>query len=288
MPRACALRLALAWIERNRSAPSRLAIAVRSWSGMKTSVSRVSTTSTPGCFSQQLLSRSATSSTSSASLTPLPCAPGSWPPCPASMTMRETPARAGAPARTCRSSCADGTRRRAASAGAGRVRGDGSGFRLRHRAPVAAGSLRLRPAACGHGRAAGSEVPIGDGRQRAAVAGVGAALADRVGDASPRRAGARNRSPAGTGCRAEDAVARRRRRMSSTTRVVFFGWRPSRTSRTTSSSNFSVASSSAGAAACPSDRRRRGADSRAAPARKATSRVELDRDPDAVRQAPCA
>ena len=55
MPRACALRLALAWIERKRSAPSRLAIAVRSSSGMKTSVSRVITTSMPGCFLQQLL-----------------------------------------------------------------------------------------------------------------------------------------------------------------------------------------------------------------------------------------
>ena len=90
MPRACTLRLALAWIERKRSAPSRLAMAVRSSSGMKTSVSRVITTSMPGCFSSSFCTRSATSSVSSASLMPLPCAPGSWPPWPASMTTRET------------------------------------------------------------------------------------------------------------------------------------------------------------------------------------------------------
>ena len=45
MPRARELRLLLAWIERNRSAPFELAIAVRSSSGMKTSLSRVITTS---------------------------------------------------------------------------------------------------------------------------------------------------------------------------------------------------------------------------------------------------
>ena len=38
MPRARELRLALAWIDRKRSAPRELAIAVRSSSGMKTSV----------------------------------------------------------------------------------------------------------------------------------------------------------------------------------------------------------------------------------------------------------
>ena len=55
MPCACPLVLALAWIERNRSAPSRLAIAVRSGSGMNSSVRRVRITSTPGDLLQQLL-----------------------------------------------------------------------------------------------------------------------------------------------------------------------------------------------------------------------------------------
>ena len=50
---------------------SRLAIAVRSSSGMNTSVPRVSITSMPGCFSSRSRSRSVTSSTSSASLMPL-------------------------------------------------------------------------------------------------------------------------------------------------------------------------------------------------------------------------
>ena len=40
---------------------------------------------------EQLLEPSATSRTSSASVVPLPFAPGSWPPCPGSMTIRETP-----------------------------------------------------------------------------------------------------------------------------------------------------------------------------------------------------
>ncbi len=81
----------MAWIERKRSAPSRFAIAVRCSSGMKTSVSRVITTSMPGCFSSSFFSRSDTSSTSSASLMPLPLTPGSWPPWPGSSTMRDTP-----------------------------------------------------------------------------------------------------------------------------------------------------------------------------------------------------
>ena len=55
MPRALRLRAALAWIERKRSAPLELAIAVRSSSGMKTSVERVSTTSVPSSWRTQAL-----------------------------------------------------------------------------------------------------------------------------------------------------------------------------------------------------------------------------------------
>src|SRR5437867_2275575 len=58
---------------------------------MNSSVSRVITTSTPGCFSSSFWRRSATSSVSSASETPFARAPGSWPPWPASITMRDTP-----------------------------------------------------------------------------------------------------------------------------------------------------------------------------------------------------
>ena len=83
MPRAAGCRLALAWIDRNRSAPSRLAIAVRSSSGMKSSVRRVSTTSKPGlCLaaaSRAAARRRARARTSSM---PFACAPGSWPPWP--------------------------------------------------------------------------------------------------------------------------------------------------------------------------------------------------------------
>ena len=78
-------------MDRNRSAPSRLAIAVRSSSGTNTSVRRVSTTSTPGSFSSSASSRLATSSTSSASDSPRPFVPGSCPPWPGSITMRLIP-----------------------------------------------------------------------------------------------------------------------------------------------------------------------------------------------------
>ena len=90
MPRAWAFALAFAWIDRNRSAPSRFAIAVRSCNWRNSSVRRVRTTSTPA-FCSNVSRRSATSSTSSASVTPLPSAPGSWPPWPASITTREMP-----------------------------------------------------------------------------------------------------------------------------------------------------------------------------------------------------
>ena len=66
-------------------------MAVRSSSATYVFVRRVSTTSTPGSLTRSCSSRSAMSSTSSASFRPRTCAPGSWPPCPGSMTTRDTP-----------------------------------------------------------------------------------------------------------------------------------------------------------------------------------------------------
>ena len=78
------------WIERNRSACSRVATAGRFSSGMNSSVRLVRTTSTPAAARSDSR-RSATSRTTSASETPSPRAPGSCPPCPGSMTILEAP-----------------------------------------------------------------------------------------------------------------------------------------------------------------------------------------------------
>ena len=207
MPRACALRLALAWIERNRSAPSRLAIAVRSSSGMKTSVSRVITTSMPGCFSSSFWTRSATSSVSSASLMPLPCAPGSWPPWPASMTMRETPSPSWRDSENLPFELAGRRRRRqrrlrARPAPTGAARGVGA----------AAPASRQRSASPAAGAASGA-VDLRLGRRRGGGTTTAAATGlrrDRSAVGRDRRAG--NRSPGGTGCRADRRCSSTRRR----------------------------------------------------------------------------
>ena len=68
-----------------------MAIAVRSSSGTKVSVRRVSTTSMPPSAARIFSTRSATSSTTAASVVFDPEAPGSLPPWPGSMTMRDTP-----------------------------------------------------------------------------------------------------------------------------------------------------------------------------------------------------
>ena len=81
------LASALVWIEMNRSALASLAISARRFRGIKTSRVRVYTTFTSGQFFCICLpSLSATFRFMFFSLEILPMAPGSCPPCPASMT----------------------------------------------------------------------------------------------------------------------------------------------------------------------------------------------------------
>ncbi len=77
-------------MEMKRSAWASLAMAVRSSSGIKESSERVNTTSAPGRRCLIILPRrSATSRHKSFSIKPVgPMVPVSWPPCPASITMR--------------------------------------------------------------------------------------------------------------------------------------------------------------------------------------------------------
>ena len=90
-PETFLLRLELAWIEINRSAPNWLAIAVRSSRGIKLSLLRVRNTSVPRRSSSTCLSWRETVRTKFFSLRPSrPIVPESRPPWPGSITIRPT------------------------------------------------------------------------------------------------------------------------------------------------------------------------------------------------------
>ena len=154
---------------------------MRSSSGTNTSVRRVRTTSTPGSFSAA--SRAAARRRAPAPLrsTPRPCAPGSCPPCPGSITIRETP----------RPSCRDSENRPRDSTdgGAGATSG----------APVGLGASGCAAAARRRRRGVAVSLAVG----RSSVAPV---------PRSPRAAPASRRRPASTSTRSTD---RRRRRVGS-------------------------------------------------------------------------
>ena len=129
-------------METNRSPREVFAIAVRSSSARKRSSLRVSTTSNPAARSRLARRRAIASVTSFSRTRRGPMAPGSWPPCPASTTMRRIGRAGRAPAR------------------ARRARTTRAPPRRRGRAPRSRRARRLRSGpGLGDVRARGSRVP---------------------------------------------------------------------------------------------------------------------------------